>query len=98
MPPVIRRYADCPQPVQRLAAVQYQTEWDDFVLTPKASNGNLKQFTIKWDVMAQSISLARWSRTISAELSAEIPAKWGCGCSEIYLHPPQGVTVDDQRK
>ncbi len=39
---------------------------DDFVLTPKASNGNLKQFTINVDVMAQSISLARWSRTISA--------------------------------
>jgi chaperone LolA len=39
---------------------------DDFVLTPKSSSGNLKQFTINVAPTAPSISSARLSRTISA--------------------------------
>ncbi|MGU0160827.1 outer membrane lipoprotein chaperone LolA [Escherichia coli] len=46
MPPGNTPFMLIAQPVQRLAAVQYQQNGDELVLTPKASNGNLKQFTI----------------------------------------------------
>ncbi len=48
------------QPCQRLAGVQYniKQDGDNFVLTPKASNGNLKQFTINVGRDGPSTSLA----------------------------------------
>ncbi|WP_353652110.1 hypothetical protein [Escherichia coli] len=32
------------------------------------------------------------------QLSAEIPAKWAVDAAKFTFTPPQGVTVDDQRK
>ncbi len=61
---------------------------DDFVLTPKASNGNLKQFTInvgRDGTIHQFSAVEQDDQRSSYQLKSQ--QNGGCGCSEIYLHP-----------
>ena len=63
---------------------------DDFVLTPKASNGNLKQFTI--NVGRDGTIHQRSSYQLKSQQNGAVDA------AKFTFTPPQGVTVDDQRK
>jgi len=72
---------------------------DDFVLTPKDSAGNLKQFTINVDrngtihtFSAVEQDDQRSSYALKAQQSTPVDM------SKFTFTPPQGVTVDDQRK
>lgn len=72
---------------------------DDFILTPKDNNGNLKQFTLNVgrDGTIHSFSAVeqddqRSSYTLKTQNTTAIDA------SKFSFTPPKGVTVDDQRK
>lgn len=72
---------------------------DDFSLTPKTSDGNLKQFTVR---VAQNGTINQFSAveqdgqrssyTLKSQQNGAIAA------DKFQFTPPQGVTVDDHRQ
>ena len=72
---------------------------DDFVLTPKASNGNLKQFTInvgRDGTIHQFSAVEQDDQRSSYQLKSQ--QNGAVDAAKFTFTPPQGVTVDDQRK
>ena len=72
---------------------------DDFVLTPKASNGNLKQFTInvgRDGTIHQFTAVEQDDQRSSYQLKSQ--QNGAVDAAKFTFTPPQGVTVDDQRK
>ena len=72
---------------------------DDFVLTPKASNGNLKQFTInvgRDGTIHQFSAVEQDDQRSSYQLKSQ--QNGTVDAAKFTFTPPQGVTVDDQRK
>ena len=72
---------------------------DDFVLTPKASNGNLKQFTInvgRDGTIHQFSAVEQDDQRSSYQLKSQ--QNGAVEAAKFTFTPPQGVTVDDQRK
>ncbi|MEN3754970.1 outer membrane lipoprotein chaperone LolA [Mangrovibacter sp. SLW1] len=72
---------------------------DDFVLTPKASSGNLKQFTIN---VSQSGAIHQFS-AVEQDDQRSVYQLTGqqdgaIDMSKFTFTPPKGVTVDDQRQ
>ena len=71
---------------------------DDFVLTPKTSNGNLKQFTIN---VSNNGTINQFSAVEQDEQRSSYQLKsqqnGAIDASKFTFTPPQGVTVDDQR-
>jgi len=71
---------------------------DDFVLTPKTSNGNLKQFTIN---VSNNGTINQFSAVEQDEQRSSYQLKsqqnGAIDPSKFTFTPPQGVTVDDQR-
>jgi outer membrane lipoprotein carrier protein len=72
---------------------------DDFELTPKASNGNLKQFDIRVTNGGTIKSFAaveqdgqRSSYVLKSQQNTKVDA------AKFKFTPPKGVTLDDQRK
>ena len=71
----------------------------DFVLTPKASNGNLKQFTInvgRDGTIHQFSAVEQDDQRSSYQLKSQ--QNGAVDAAKFTFTPPQGVTVDDQRK
>lgn len=71
---------------------------DDFVLTPKASSGNLKQFTINVSrngTINQFSAIEQDEQRSSYQLKSQ--QNGAIDASKFTFTPPQGVTVDDQR-
>ncbi|MBB0496638.1 outer membrane lipoprotein chaperone LolA [Escherichia coli] len=95
---VIARYANAD--VERISAVTYiKQNGDDFVLTPKASNGNLKQFTInvgRDGTIHQFSAVEQDDQRSSYQLKSQ--QNGAVDAAKFTFTPPQGVTVDDQRK
>jgi len=72
---------------------------DDFVLTPKTSSGNLKQFTInvgRDGTIHQFSAVEQDDQRSSYQLKSQ--QNGAIEPSKFTFTPPQGVTVDDQRK
>ena len=72
---------------------------DEFVLTPKGSNGNLKQFTINVSTngtINQFGAVEQDDQRSSYQLKSQ--QNGAVDVSKFTFTPPQGVTVDDQRK
>jgi len=71
---------------------------DDFVLTPKGNNGNLKQFTIN---VSSNGTINQFSAVEQDEQRSSYQLKsqqnGAIDASKFTFTPPQGVTVDDQR-
>ena len=71
---------------------------DEFVLTPKGSNGNLKQFTINVSsngTINQFGAVEQDDQRSSYQLKSQ--QNGAIDASKFTFTPPQGVTVDDQR-
>lgn len=71
---------------------------DEFVLTPKGSNGNLKQFTINVSTngtINQFGAVEQDDQRSSYQLKSQ--QNGAVDASKFTFTPPQGVTVDDQR-
>lgn len=72
---------------------------DDFVLVPKGNNGNLKQFTIN---VSQNGTINQFSAVEQDDQRSSYQLKsqqnGAVDPSKFTFTPPQGVTVDDQRK
>ena len=85
-----------------LIARNQSSDWqngDDFVLTPKASNGNLKQFTInvgRDGTIHQFSAVEQDDQRSSYQLKSQ--QNGAVDAAKFTFTPPQGVTVDDQRK
>ncbi len=72
---------------------------DDFVLTPKTSAGNLKQFTInvgRDGTIHQFSAVEQDDQRSSYALKSQ--QNGSVDMNKFTFTPPQGVTVDDQRK
>ncbi|ESC73503.1 lipoprotein chaperone [Salmonella enterica subsp. enterica serovar Newport str. VA_R100512572] len=72
---------------------------DNFVLTPKASNGNLKQFTInvgRDGTIHQFSAVEQDDQRSAYQLKSQ--QNGAVDPSKFTFTPPQGVTIDDQRK
>ncbi|EBR4568295.1 outer membrane lipoprotein chaperone LolA [Salmonella enterica] len=72
---------------------------DNFVLTPKASNGNLKQFTInvgRDGTIHQFSAIEQDDQRSAYQLKSQ--QNGAVDPSKFTFTPPQGVTIDDQRK
>lgn len=72
---------------------------DDFVLTPKNGSGNLKQFTInvgRDGTIHQFSAVEQDDQRSSYQLKSQ--QNGAVDASKFTFTPPQGVTVDDQRK
>ena len=72
---------------------------DELVLTPKASNGNLKQFTInvgRDGTIHQFSAVEQDDQRSSYQLKSQ--QNGAVDAAKFTFTPPQGVTVDDQRK
>jgi len=72
---------------------------NDFVLTPKSKNGNLKQFTIN---VSQNGTINQFSAVEQDDQRStyqlQSQQNGAVDPSKFTFTPPQGVTVDDQRK
>lgn len=72
---------------------------DDFVLTPKTSLGNLKQFTIN---VGPDGTIHHFSAVEQDDQRSSYALKTqqngGVSMSNFTFTPPEGVTVDDQRQ
>ena len=92
------------QPDESILVSDGKTLWfynpfDDFVLTPKASNGNLKQFTInvgRDGTIHQFSAVEQDDQRSSYQLKSQ--QNGAVDAAKFTFPPPQGVTVDDQRK
>ena len=72
---------------------------DDFILTPKSGSGNLKQFTInvgRDGTIHQFSAVEQDDQRSSYQLKSQ--QNGAVDASKFTFTPPQGVTVDDQRK
>ncbi len=72
---------------------------DDFELTPKGSNGNLKQFTInvgRDGTIHQFSAIEQDGQRSSYALKSQ--QNGAVDMNKFKFTPPQGVTVDDQRQ
>uniref|UniRef100_UPI00398C2824 outer membrane lipoprotein chaperone LolA n=1 Tax=Salmonella enterica TaxID=28901 RepID=UPI00398C2824 len=74
-------------------------EGDNFVLKTKASNGNLKQFTIN---VGRDGTIHKFSAVEQDDQRSVYQLKsqqnGAVDPSKFTITPPQGVTIDDQRK
>ncbi len=98
MPPVIRRLCSLPNQSSDWQQYNIKQNGDDFVRRSKASNGNLKQFTIN---VGRDGTIHQFSAVEQDDQPGVIksnPSKWCCTAAKFTFTPPQGVTVDDQRK
>ena len=71
---------------------------DEFVLTPKGSTGNLKQFTINVSsngTINQFSAVEQDDQRSSYQLKSQ--QNGAVDASKFTFTPPKGVTVDDQR-
>ena len=76
-----------------------QQTGDDFVLTPRGNNGNLKKFTInvgRDGTIHQFSAIEQDDQRSSYQLKTQ--QNGAVDASKFTFTPPQGVTVDDQRK
>ena len=72
---------------------------DDFELTPKSSNGNLKQFTINVTsagTINQFSAIEQDGQRSSYQLKSQ--KNGAISPDKFTFTPPKGVTVDDQRQ
>lgn len=75
-----------------------QQQGDDFELTPKVSNGNLKQFTL---TVTDGGTIKRFSAIEQdgqhSAYQLKVQAKTSIDANKFKFTPPKGVTLDDQR-